>query len=213
MKSNVIKRCNTCGRFLSEDDFGWNNKQKRYRESQCKKCTKNYKYLYQSKQSKQWRIDNKEHLQKYDKQYCKNNIDKKRIYNKQYNKNNKENKKQWRIDNKKHLKQYHKQWQKDNPEKVAAINIKYRFLKEEQTPLLNENEQKRVDELYEIRNLLNHDKIDFHVDHIQPLSKGGLHHPNNLQILPDWLNHEKKNKWPLNEQEEIKYEGFRIKCD
>ena len=53
---------------------------------------------------------------------------------------------------------------------------------------LTVEEQKRIDDLYIICSQLNHDKIDFHVDHIQPISKGGLHHPDNLQILPNWLN-------------------------
>lgn len=33
----------------------------------------------------------------------------------------------------------------------------------------------------------------YHVDHIQPLSKGGLHHPNNLQYLPALINMRKNN--------------------
>jgi hypothetical protein len=33
----------------------------------------------------------------------------------------------------------------------------------------------------------------FHVDHIIPLSKGGVHHPNNLQYLPALINAQKHN--------------------
>lgn len=51
---------------------------------------------------------------------------------------------------------------------------------------------------------------DVHVDHIQPLSKGGLHHEDNLQILDAHLNLEKASKWPLTEEEQIKYKGFRL---
>lgn len=51
---------------------------------------------------------------------------------------------------------------------------------------------------------------DYEVDHIQPLSKGGLHHEGNLQILLTNLNREKSNKWPLTKKEKIKYSGFKL---
>jgi len=35
--------------------------------------------------------------------------------------------------------------------------------------------------------------IEFHVDHIVPLSLGGLHHPSNLQVVPAVWNLRKKN--------------------
>ena len=50
----------------------------------------------------------------------------------------------------------------------------------------------------------------WHVDHIKPISKCGLHHEDNLQILTAELNMEKKAKYPLTVEEEIKYKGYRI---
>ena len=47
-------------------------------------------------------------------------------------------------------------------------------------------------------------------DHIRPLSKGGLHHPDNLQILDSKLNDLKKDKWPLSKEENEKYNGLRF---
>ena len=106
--------------------------------------------------------------------------------------------------------EYSKQYRKENPEKLAAISVKYKNLKEKQTPILTEDEQKRIKQLYEMRNKLNENGVGFQVDHIQPLSKGGLHHPNNLQILSSSLNLQKNNKWPLTEDEQIKYKGIKI---
>ena len=51
----------------------------------------------------------------------------------------------------------------------------------------------------------------YEVDHIKPLSKGGLHHEDNIQILLKTLNGEKHNKWPLTEEEKIRYKGITLK--
>ena len=45
----------------------------------------------------------------------------------------------------------------------------------------------------------------YHVDHIHPLSKGGLHHEDNLQILPSEDNLKKGNKITS------KYKGLTLK--
>ena len=50
----------------------------------------------------------------------------------------------------------------------------------------------------------------WHVDHIQPLSKGGLHHEDNLQILTAEINLEKYNKYPLTKEEKVKYTGLKL---
>lgn len=50
----------------------------------------------------------------------------------------------------------------------------------------------------------------FEVDHIKPLSKGGLHHEDNLQLLPKYLNGSKSNKWPLTFEEKMKYKGIKL---
>ena len=51
---------------------------------------------------------------------------------------------------------------------------------------------------------------EYEVDHIQPLSKGGLHHEDNLQLLEKKLNGSKYNRWPLTDEEKIKYRGLRL---
>jgi hypothetical protein len=37
--------------------------------------------------------------------------------------------------------------------------------------------------------------VTFHVDHVRPLSKGGLHHENNLQVIPGKINLVKHARW------------------
>jgi hypothetical protein len=81
------------------------------------------------------------------------------------------------------------------PEKVKihkyALNAKHRASKRNQTPELTEVEKKKVILYYRISKYLGE---DWHVDHIQPISKGGLHHPDNLQVIPATENLKKNNK-------------------
>lgn len=53
-----------------------------------------------------------------------------------------------------------------------------------QTPLLTEEEKEAISDLYQLRDSLNQAAgyIAYHVDHIKPLARGGLHHPSNLRV-------------------------------
>lgn len=46
-----------------------------------------------------------------------------------------------------------------------------------------------------IKEIYKHCPIGCEVDHIIPLSKGGMHHENNLQYLPKQENRKKGNRW------------------
>lgn len=61
---------------------------------------------------------------------------------------------------------------------------------------LNQNEREQILEIYsKSKRLSKETGIQHHVDHIQPLSKGGRHHPSNLQILTAEENLKKGDKW------------------
>jgi len=49
------------------------------------------------------------------------------------------------------------------------------------------------------------------IDHIKPIAKNGKHHELNLQIISEKLNCSKGKRWPLTEQEKIKYRGLTLK--
>lgn len=75
-----------------------------------------------------------------------------------------------------------------------------------QLAILNVIERNRINFIYEVASTM----ANVQVDHIQPLNKGGLHHPDNLQILDRSLNAQKNNKWPLSEEETKKYQGYKL---
>lgn len=66
-----------------------------------------------------------------------------------------------------------------------------------QYKLLSQQDKNRVSDIYKKRDLLNLEagSIMFHVDHIIPVSKGGKHHPDNLQILTAFDNLSKGAKY------------------
>lgn len=68
------------------------------------------------------------------------------------------------------------------------IASRRRARQKNQSPVLSEEEKKRLQEFY-----LNCPK-GYEVDHIIPLAKGGLHHPDNLQILSMSENRKKGSK-------------------
>ena len=61
---------------------------------------------------------------------------------------------------------------------------------------LSSGEKAKIDEIYQERDHLNNEAgfKAFHVDHIVPVSKGGKHHPDNLQILTARENLQKKDR-------------------
>lgn len=102
----------------------------------------------------------------------------------------------------KHVNALNKAWKAANPEKVAAIAVKRRAAKIGAVPPnLTEDANRAIEHIYDIaRRLSGRDGIQYHVDHIVPISKGGMHDPYNLQIIPAKDNLEKGSKVPTPEE-------------
>jgi 5-methylcytosine-specific restriction endonuclease McrA len=98
----------------------------------------------------------------------------------------------WREEN---PEKFQQQWLRQPKEKVNCRAAKRRALIKNQTPNLSEDEIKLIFTIYENCIKINQETgIPHEVDHIIPISKGGIHHPNNLQILTMKENRKKGNK-------------------
>lgn len=236
--SKELKICGKCGESKNIECFSWKIKSMGIRSSQCKECyAKYYRKYYKSNKEQilnknnKWQKSNLDKCREYNKQYrkkylerykeiCKiashkyriNNLDTIRCRNKlamqKYRKDNPEKTKEiairYRKSNPEKIKESNKQWALKNHSKKIAYNARRRALKKKQTPAnINKN---LIEFYYNVSSTL----ADYEVDHIKPLAKGGLHHQNNLQLLPKKLNLEKSDKWTLSDKEKERYKGLRL---
>ena len=100
---------------------------------------------------------------------------------------------------KKHLQSIQKRAMAKNPEhyrEMARINsLKYNYRREVNNRILTKNQKQKMRVIYtQTRRISKCLQIPFDVDHIIPLSKGGLHEPNNLQPVPASWNRSKQNR-------------------
>ena len=90
------------------------------------------------------------------------------------------------------------------------INAKHRALKKSQMAANYDTE--KVACIYRACRIISQSgNEEYQVDHWHPLTKGGEHGQDNMQILLKTLNGEKHNKWPLTEEERIRYKGITLK--
>ena len=151
------KTCTKCKETKPRGEFSKSRKVKDGLQSQCKACRRQY--------NKQYYQENREQVLERQKQYNK----------------------QWHQKNRERVLERQKQWAKDNPEKRAAKSAKRRALKQDGIPEPLRDcpiEKDRLEQIYKLRDLLTKATgIQYHVDHIWPLSKGGPHWSGNLQII------------------------------
>lgn len=170
-------------------------------QAKCKACCNKYGQEYRENNKeknaavkKKWYEKNKEKAAETMKKWQENNREKCAAAVKKYRKNNKEK-----------VVAGTKKWYKDNPDKVNAYAAKYRAIKLNQSPVLTEAEQHQIDLIYKKSQELG---PNWNVDHIQPLSKDGLNHPKNLQIVTKKYNLQKGSK--LNFRLPNKEEVYKI---
>lgn len=164
--------CSKCGSIKPLWGFNRSAKKKFGISTYCKKCD--------TELSKIWLANNKDKRSGYRKEYY--NLNKDKEISKM---------KLWSINNRDKHNAIKSKYKKSNPDKYAAIEAVRRARKLNQTDDLNQYDKLRIDTLYTVSDLLGK---DFQVDHIVPISKGGSHHPDNLQIVRKIDNLKKNNK-------------------
>ena len=150
--------------------------------------------------SKAYYETNKEEVLVKGKVYQEANKEKIKAYREANREKRKAQSKSWRTANKIKAKAYAKAYRKDNKAILYSLMSKRRALKMNQYGKLSADDKFVIEECYELAQLrFKSIGIKWHVDHIIPLSKGGLHKPTNLQVVPATWNLRKNNnhqeKW------------------
>lgn len=163
----VAKRCTVCGVMKLLDAYCKRSSSKfDGRQAKCKECNKSH--------LKDWRKENKEHLQEYGKQYHEANREHRLEQMKQWREANTEHThqyyQQYYQENKEHLQDYWQYWYKNNPDKVL-VNSQRRRTKQNNLPDTLSVEDRKV--LLEIQNrkcILSGKSSDLHFEHFIPIS-------------------------------------------
>lgn len=187
------KGCRCCGEKKEIGSFGKDNSRKDGHYVYCKECCaeKRRKYaeynkVYQRKRYK----ERKEKYQRKKKQYYEEN--KEKILEesaKRYVKNRKrylETNKAWQEKNREKCNQIKRNWKKRNPKRTYSYVVERRMRLRNQIP--------EGTDLEAVRKFSEGCPPGMEVDHIIPISKGGLHCVENLQYLTPEENRRKYNK-------------------
>ncbi|KKN59903.1 hypothetical protein LCGC14_0537280 [marine sediment metagenome] len=186
------RRCWYCANEkLSERQKGKGNSM--YGVHLCGEKNPNWKdgiSLDRKEYRKQYHLDHKEKYNEFMKQRYQNNKERENKRGREYYQNSLEK-----------CKEYMKQYAKNNPDKACANSAKHRAAKRNQTPA--NASMSEINKIYSICAYMNSISINckWHIDHIKPLDKGGLHHQDNLQILDAIANIKKSNKYEIIGQE------------
>ena len=134
--------------------------------------------------NKEWRARNKEQYKKTCKAWYEDNKEKKIA-----------NVKTWYEANKEKHNSNVKAWQQNNKAYVNSISKRYKESKRDNNYITTELDKFVEKEMYELAQIRTKQTgFNWEVDHIQPLSKGGKHAIDNLQVVPaDW-NRSKGNR-------------------
>ena len=187
---NTTKKCGVCCIDKPFLDFNKNLKLKYGLEYSCRECSNH-------RMRNKYRPYRKEKDSEYRKLYISKNKIKLREYSKNYYELNKEKinekSKEWRNNNIEYRKERDKQYRKSNKSLCNSHTHRRRAKIKNSLHVQNDSNIELIFHQMATR-IKNCTGIDFHVDHILPLNKGGYHHHLNLQVIPGRINESKADK-------------------
>lgn len=202
-------KCKSCGicKEKSKNNFRtYIRKGKLYWDLECRKCV--------SARKVKLRKDYPKEVRAKDAAYRASNPVGCRRATMTYRERHKEKRTKWKRENQEKLWKYHreksKQWYKDNPEKATITAHKSRAKR--QSLLVGEITKDQLNKLFasqKFRCAICRQKLinKKHLDHIMPLSKGGLHEIKNLQYLCPTCNLRKSAIHPIDFMQKL---GFLL---
>lgn len=161
------KWCSGCSKLVERVEFHNNKSARDKLNGYCKSCTTKH-FI------KRYTKDPQKYISK-STQFSKDNPEKVSVWNKT-----------WRTKNPEKHADNTKNWYR-TPKGRAHNRHKEglrRARKKSNTPELSAQEKARIKSLYIYAQMLSeHSGVQYHVDHIKPISKGGTHEFKNLQVI------------------------------
>jgi len=147
---------------------------------------------------KEYYAKNKERLSILEKEYHKKNKEKRNAQSRAYHEKNKEAcnayAREYYVNNKERWPERNKKWYQKNKAYYRAKDALRGSRKSAVNDIITAEDKWVLQEMYELSALRTESTgIPWHVDHINPLSKGGRHCLTNLQVVPAVWNLSKGN--------------------
>jgi len=218
---NKLNKATYFKKYYLENKAVFSAKRKEYIENNKEKVAEGMRKYYQktkfrdkekrSSQRKKYYEQNKEVVSTNGKKYREANREKIKVRMKKYSEENSDmahaRGKKWRDNNVERCIAKRKKYSRENRSKLAALTANYRAKKMRLTPPLSYVEKKSIAALFKTaKDLGQLTGRKFHVDHIWPLSKGGVHHPCNMQVLEERANLSKNDSH--DGESGVSYEDF-----
>jgi 5-methylcytosine-specific restriction endonuclease McrA len=181
------KACRKCERWQPLEMFDKNAGMRDGRINMCKECTKAYRASRGSKayeQAKQWRIDNPERFR----------TSRQEAYRRKHPLKPKRINQLLTAEQREQRRERVREWNRRHPEKRRAVMQAYRARRKQSSGVVTSAEWKALCEYYDNQCLCCGSSGSLTMDHVIPLSKGGLHILDNVQPLCGECNSRKKDR-------------------